>query len=126
MSNGQKVVSIDKALEVSPRTPPRQITGYKRKINPDSPPDTTSRPEDIMKVDVPTPEARQIAFDASAEDRRPRGGKTRRRKSKKARKTRRRGGDPPKVIVSNPAWNLPKDKPKSVKGKGRKTHRRRK
>jgi hypothetical protein len=42
-------------------------------------------------VDVPTPLARQIAFDASAVDRRPKGkgGKSRRRKSKKARKTRK-------------------------------------
>jgi hypothetical protein len=126
MSTGQKVVNIDEALVLGERTPPRQMTGYKRKLIPDSPPDTTSRPEDIMKVDVPTPLARQMAFDASAEDRRPRGGKTRRRKTKKGRKTRRRGGDPPNVVVSNPAWNVPKGKSKSVTGKGRKTHRRRK
>lgn len=44
-------------------------------------------------VDVPTPLARKIAFDASAVDRQPKnkGGKSRRRKgSKKARRTRRR------------------------------------
>lgn len=43
-------------------------------------------------VNVPTPLARQIAFDASAVDRQPKGkgGKSRRRKTKKARKTRRR------------------------------------
>jgi hypothetical protein len=42
-------------------------------------------------VDVPTPLARQIAFDASAVDRQPKakGGKSRRRKTKKARKVRK-------------------------------------
>ena len=68
-------------------------------------------------VDIPTGEARKIAFEASKVDREPKkGGKSRRRKGgKKARKTRRRsrGGNPPKVVVSNPAWNLTKPKPKS-------------
>jgi hypothetical protein len=43
-------------------------------------------------VDIPTGEARKIAFEASAVDREPKkGGKSRRRKGgKKARKTRRR------------------------------------
>jgi len=71
-------------------------------------------------VNIPTGEARKIAFEASAVDREPKkGGKSRRRTSKKVRgrrvkKTRRRsrGGNPPKVVVSNPAWNLTKPKPK--------------
>ena len=65
-------VSIDKALEYNPFTPPR-----KKQRNEGSPPPTTSKPEDIMTVDLPTPDARKIAFDASAEDRKPRGGKSR-------------------------------------------------
>lgn len=89
-----KKVSIDEALKLGLRTPPRQMTGYKRKLNPESPPDTTSRPEDIMDVDLPTPRAaRKMAFEASAVDRgeASAGRKSRRRKlSKKARKTRRR------------------------------------
>lgn len=90
-----KKVDIDEALKLGQRTPPRQITGFKRALNPGSPPDTTSRPESIMEVDLPTPKMRKMAFDASAEDRKPKGGKSRRRKSKKARgrhltKTRRR------------------------------------
>jgi hypothetical protein len=87
-----KKVSIDEALKLGERTPPRQITGFKRSLNPGSPPDTTSRPESIMEVDLPTPKMKKMAFDASAEDRQPKnkGGKSRRRKTKKARKTRRR------------------------------------
>jgi hypothetical protein len=90
MSTEPKVVSIDEALKLLPRTPPRQMTGYKRKLNPESPPDTLSRSGELMKITMTTPEARQMAFDASAEDRKPRGGKTRRRKTKKSRKTKSR------------------------------------
>jgi hypothetical protein len=85
-----KKISIDEALKLGERTPPRQITGFKRALNPGSPPDTTSRPESIKEVYLPTPDMKKMAFDASAEDRKPKGGKSRRRKTKKARKTRRR------------------------------------
>ena len=85
-----KKISIDEALKLGERTPPRQITGFKRALNPGSPPDTTSRPDRIKEVDLPTPKMKKMAFDASAEDRKPKGGKSRRRKTKKARKTRRR------------------------------------
>jgi hypothetical protein len=90
MSTEPKNTSVDEALKLLPRTPPRQMTGYKRKLNPESPPDTTSRPGELMKITMTTPEARQLAFEASAEDRRPRGGKTRRRKTKKSRKAKTR------------------------------------
>ena len=86
-------VSIDKALEYHPFTPPRK----KQKIE-GSPPPTMSKPEDVMKVDIPTPDARGIALAATKEDEdaakaakaaKAKGGKSRRRKSKKARKVRK-------------------------------------
>ena len=80
-----KKVSVEKALEYNPFTPDR-----KRRKTEGSPPPTTSKPEDIMEVDLPTPDARKMAFEASAEDRKPRGGRKSRRRSKKVRKTRRK------------------------------------
>uniref|UniRef100_A0A6C0AIE1 Uncharacterized protein n=1 Tax=viral metagenome TaxID=1070528 RepID=A0A6C0AIE1_9ZZZZ len=89
----QQKVSIDKALAYDPLSlsPPRnQTIGYKRSRNPVSPPDTTSKPEDIMQVDIPnTAEARKLAYEASAEDRTRRNGGRKRRAAKKARKTRK-------------------------------------
>lgn len=32
---------------------------------------------------------------------------------RKTRRRRRMGGDPPKIVVSNPAWNIPSPKPKT-------------
>lgn len=131
-------ISINDALVLGQRTPPRQMTGYKRKLIPDSPPDTTSQPKEVdltgIEAEALAAQKDQEMWARAAQNARWRereaankgqAGTARRRKSRR-RKTRRRGGDPPKVMVSNPAWNLPKDKPKSVKGKGRKTHRRRK
>jgi len=86
----KKKVSIDQALVVHPRTPPRQITGFKRSRTPGSPPDTTSRPEDIMEVDIPnTADARKMAFEASLDDRTRRNGGRKRRTAKKTRKSRK-------------------------------------
>jgi hypothetical protein len=132
-------ISINEALVLGQRTPPRQMTGYKRKLIPDSPPDTTSQPKEVdltgIEAQALAAQKEQEMWARAAQNARWReredaskrqGGTSRRRKTKKGRKTRRRGGDPPNVVVSNPAWNLPKGKSKSVTGKGRKTHRRRK
>jgi hypothetical protein len=84
-----KKVTVEKALAYHPFTPDRKPGSSSK--TPSSPPDTTSKPEDIMEVVLPTPDAKKMAWESSAEDRKPRGGrKSRRRPTKKVRKTRRK------------------------------------
>jgi hypothetical protein len=75
-------------LPVGYRTPPSKAE-IRRAAQGKSPDFSPAYP-----VNIPTGDARKIAFEASAVDREPKkkGGKSRRRKGgKKARKTRRRG-----------------------------------
>lgn len=88
-------VSINEALKLVPRTPPRQMTGYKRALNPASPPDTTSTPKVVDLSDIHqralSAQRKEEAWARAAQRARAanRGGKSRRKGTKKSRKTRK-------------------------------------